>query len=109
MPATLQAAGFRVIPVNPYAEAVLGEKSYPSLTDITESVDVVEVFRPSAEAPGIARAAVAIGAKALWLQSGLLSQEARAIAEQAGLSYVEDRCMAVDRAVFGITKKSKSS
>ena len=109
VPATLQAAGFRVIPVNPYAEAVLGEKSYPSLTDITESVDVVEVFRPSAEAPGIARAAVAIGAKALWLQSGLLSQEARAIAEQAGLSYVEDRCMAVDRAVFGITKKSKSS
>ena len=105
VPASLRAAGFTVIPVNPYATDVLGEKSYPLLTDITEPVDVVEVFRPSPEAPGIARDAVEIGAKALWLQTGLRSDAARAIAEGGGLLYVEDRCMAVDRAFFGITKK----
>jgi hypothetical protein len=104
VPATLKAAGFKVIPVNPYAATVLEEMSYPLLTDVTDPVDVVEVFRPSAEAPGIARAAVEIGAKALWLQSGLRSHEARAIAEGSGLLYVEDRCMAVDRAAFGVTK-----
>jgi predicted CoA-binding protein len=104
VPASLQAAGFNVIPVNPNATNLLGEKSYPQLEDVTESVEVVEVFRPSAEAPGIARDAVRIGAKAQWLQTGLRSLEARAIAEDGGLLYVEDRCMAVDRAVFGITK-----
>jgi len=106
VPATLRAAGFKVIPVNPHATTVLGQKSYRLLTEVTEPVDVVEVFRPSPEAPGIARDAVAIGAKALWLQSGLRSDEARAIAEGAGLLYVEDRCMAVDRALFGITKST---
>jgi predicted CoA-binding protein len=93
------------MPVNPYATTVLGERSYRVLTDVTEPVDVVEVFRPSEEAPDIARGAVAIGAKALWLQTGLRSEEAREIAEEAGLLYVEDRCMAVDRAHFGITKE----
>ena len=105
VPATLKAAGFKVMPVNPYATTVLGERSYRVLTDVTEPVDVVEVFRPSEEAPDIARGAVAIGAKALWLQTGLRSEEAREIAEEAGLLYVEDRCMAVDRAHFGITKE----
>jgi predicted CoA-binding protein len=105
VPAILKAAGFKVIPVNPYATTVLGERVYRVLTDVTEPVDVVEVFRPSPEAPDIARGAVAIGAKALWLQTGLRSEEARAIAEDAGLLYVEDRCMAVDRAHFGITKE----
>jgi len=104
VPASLKAAGFKVIPVNPYASAVLDEESYPTLADVTDPVDVVEVFRPSPEASGIARDAVQIGAKALWLQSGLRSDEARAIAEEGGLLYVEDRCMAVDRAMFGITK-----
>jgi uncharacterized protein len=106
VPASLKAAGYRVIPVNPYADTLLGEKSHPLLTDVNESVDVVEVFRPSPEAPGIARDAIEIGAKALWLQSGLRSDEARAIAQGAGLLYVEDRCMAVDRAAFGITKRT---
>lgn len=105
VPRTLQAAGFRIIPVNPYADTLLGEKVYRSLLDIPEPVEVVEVFRPSAEAPAIARQAVAVGAKVLWLQLGLTSAEARQIAEEAGLAYVEDRCMAVERAIHRITKQ----
>jgi len=104
IPARMQRAGFRIIPVNPHADSLLGEKSYPSLADVPFSVEVVNVFRPAEDAPGIARAAVAIGAKALWLQQGILSAEARQIAEAAGMLYVEDRCMGVERAVHGITK-----
>jgi hypothetical protein len=104
IPARLQGAGFRIIPVNAQVDSLLGEKAYPSLRDIPEPVEVVLVFRPSAEAPAIARDAVAIGAKALWLQTGLASDEARATAEAAGLLYVEDRCIGVERAVHGITK-----
>lgn len=104
IPAGLQSAGFRVIPVNPGADEILGEKSYPSLEAIPEPVDIVDVFRPADEAQDIARAAVAIGAKALWLQKGIVSDEARAIAEGAGLAYVEDLCMGVERSRYGITK-----
>lgn len=104
IPARLQRAGFRVIPVNPYVDSVLGEKSYASLADVPFSVEVVNVFRPAAEAPAIAKAAVAIGAKALWLQQGIVSAEARQIAEAAGMLYVEDRCIGVERAVHSITK-----
>jgi predicted CoA-binding protein len=104
IPARMQRAGFRVIPVNPYVDSVLGERSYASLAAVPFSVEVVNVFRPAAEAPAIARAAVAIGAKALWLQQGIVSAAARQIAEAAGLLYVEDRCMGVERAVYGISK-----
>lgn len=104
VPAALQSYGFRIIPVHPVADELLGEKVYRSLLDIPEPVDVVDVFRPAPEAAGIAEQAVAIGAKALWLQQDIVSPEARAIAEGAGLDYVEDRCMAVVRAVAGITK-----
>ncbi|MFI5608303.1 CoA-binding protein [Amycolatopsis sp. NPDC051903] len=104
VPATLQAHGFRIIPVHPSATELLGEKVYRSLKDIPEPVDLVDVFRPAAEAPGIAADAVAIGAKALWLQQGIVSAEARRIAEEGGLEYVEDRCTAVVRAVAAISK-----
>jgi predicted CoA-binding protein len=104
IPARMQRAGFRVIPVNPYVDSVLGEKSYASLADVPFSVEVVNVFRPASEAPAIAKAAVAIGAKALWLQQGIVSAEARRIAEAAGMLYVEDRCIGVERAVHGISK-----
>ena len=104
IPARMQRAGFRVIPVNPYVAEVLGEKSYPSLRDVPEPVEVVLVFRPSEQAAAVAKDAVAIGAKALWLQQGIVSAEARRLAEAAGLLYVEDRCMGVERAVHGITK-----
>jgi uncharacterized protein len=104
VPASLQAAGFRIIPVHPEADRLLGEQVYRSLEDIPESVDLVDVFRPAAEAPAIAEQAVAIGAKTLWLQQGIVSPEARGIAEDGGLVYVEDRCVAVVRALAQITK-----
>src|SRR5688500_16300282 len=106
IPEQLQAAGFRIIPVNPTADEVLGERAYDSLSDIGEPVDVVDVFRPAEEAPAIAREAVAIGAKALWLQLRITSDEARAIAEGAGLDYVENLCMGAERRRHGITHTS---
>ncbi len=104
IPARMQRAGFLVIPVNPFVDSVLGERSYRALDEVPLPVEVVLVFRPSAEAAGIARAAIAIGAKALWLQQGIVSEEARRLAEAASLLYVEDRCIGVERAVHDITK-----
>lgn len=104
IPRTMQAAGFRVIPINPVADELLGEKVYRKLADVPEPIEVVLVFRPAAEAPAIARQAVEIGARALWLQQGLTSAEARHIAESAGLAYVEDHCIGVERAVRGVRK-----
>ncbi|MDF3070614.1 MAG: succinate--CoA ligase [Polyangiaceae bacterium] len=104
IPARMQLAGFRVIPVNPQVENVLGEKSYATLADVPFSVEVVLVFRPSEQAAAVAKDAVKIGAKALWLQQGIVSEEARALAEGAGMLYVEDRCIGVERAVHGVVK-----
>ncbi|MFF0143844.1 hypothetical protein ATK36_4023 [Amycolatopsis sulphurea] len=103
VPAVLQAHGFRIIPVHPSATELLGEKVYRKLEDIPEPVDLVDVFRPSVETPEVARSAVAIGAKALWLQQGIVSEKARRIAEEAGLAYVENRCTAVVRAIGRIS------
>ncbi len=105
VPAELQAAGFRIVPVNPNATEILGETAYASLADVPDPIDVVEVFRPAEEAPGVARQAVEIGAKAVWLQEGIRSAEARRIAKEAGLDYVEDRCMGVERSLRGIVKR----
>ncbi|HYQ14360.1 MAG TPA: CoA-binding protein [Polyangiaceae bacterium] len=104
IPARMQQAGFRIIPVNPQLQSMLGETAYPTLADVPEPIEVVLVFRPSAEAAAVAKDAVAIGAKALWLQQGIVSDEARALAEAAGLLYVEDRCIGVERALHGIVK-----
>ena len=106
VPAALQSAGFEIIPVNPNATELFGVKAYASLDEIDVPVDVVEVFRPSEEAPEIARAAARIGAKALWLQLGLRSDEAREIAEEAGMDFIENHCMGVERARFGVVKGS---
>jgi predicted CoA-binding protein len=89
----LIGAGYDVIPVHPKATEILGRRAYSSLAEIPVPVDIVDVFRPAEEAPGIARAAVEIGAKTLWLQLGIASAEARSIAEGAGLTYVEDLCI----------------
>jgi predicted CoA-binding protein len=91
----LQRAGYRCIPVNPNADEVLGERSYPSLADLPEPVDLVDVFRRAEYCADVAREAAAIGAPALWLQLGLRSDEARDVAEEAGMEYVEDACTAV--------------
>jgi predicted CoA-binding protein len=94
IPRQMQMAGYRIIPVNPFAEELFGEKVYRRLADIPEPVEIVDVFRPSEEAAEVARQAVEIGAKAVWLQLGISSPEARGIAEEAGLDYVENRCIA---------------
>jgi predicted CoA-binding protein len=91
----LQRVGYRCIPVNPNADEVLGERSYPALADLPEPVDLVDVFRRAEYCADIAREAAAIGAPALWLQLGLRSVDARDVAEEAGMEYVEDACTAV--------------
>lgn len=101
VPARLQQVGYRVIGVHPTATTLLGEPAYRSLEDIPEPVDFVDVFRPSPEAAGIAEQVVRIGARGVWLQLGIASPEARRIAEEGGLDYVEDRCTAVVLAVTG--------
>lgn len=98
----MQAHGYRIIPVNPKYAEILGEKSYPSLSAIPEPVDMVDVFRKPADTPAIAEEAVAIGAKTLWLQIGVINDEARRIAEAAGLTVIMDRCVKIEYArLFG--------
>jgi uncharacterized protein len=107
VPRQILRHGWHVIPVNPYAEEIWGQRCYPTLADVPEPVDLVNVFRPSAETPRVAKEAVAIGAKALWLQQGIASDEARRIATDAGLDYVEDHCIAVERAVSAVSKLTR--
>ncbi len=107
IPRELRDRGFVVIPVTPNAEELWGERAYPSLLELPGPVDVVDVFRPAAEAPEIARQAVAIGAKALWLQLEIASDEAREIATGAGLDFVQDRCMGRESRRLDIRKTSR--
>ena len=92
----LQHYGYRVIPVNPREEQVLGEKSYAALGEIPVPVDIVNVFRRADQTPPIAAEAVAIGAKCLWLQSGIVSEEAAAISREGGLLVIMDHCIMVE-------------
>jgi uncharacterized protein len=94
----LQRHGYRVIPVNPREREVLGERSYPSLVEVPEAIDLVDVFRNPEAVPGIAEEAVRVGAKALWLQYNVISPEGVAIAERGGLTVVVDRCVKVEHA-----------
>jgi predicted CoA-binding protein len=94
----LQRHGYRVIPVNPREQEILGETSYPSLGDIPEHVDVVDVFRQPDAVPAIAEEAVAIGAGALWLQFGVISPEGAETARRGGLGVVMDRCLKIEHA-----------
>jgi len=104
VPAGLQRRGFRIIPINPYADMLFGERVYRSVLDVPEKIDIVDMFRPAHDAPEIARQAVAVGAKALWLQLDIRSEEARKIAEAAGMDFVEDECTAVIASLFQIRK-----
>jgi predicted CoA-binding protein len=106
VPEGLQRRGFRIIPINPFADELFGERVYRTLADVPDKVDLVDVFRPAADAPEIARQAVAIGAKALWLQEDIRSEEARRIAEEAGLDYIEDECTAVVASLYRIRKET---
>jgi uncharacterized protein len=85
--------GYDVVPVNPSAQSVLGRQCAASLSDVDRPIDIVDVFRRSSAAPGVAREAASIGAECLWLQEGVRSEEAREIAEEAGMTFIEDRCI----------------
>jgi predicted CoA-binding protein len=102
----LQKVGYRVIPVNPREAEVLGEKSYASLLDIPERVDIVDVFRRSEDTPAIADEAVKIGAKALWLQTGVANEEAAARATAGGLKVVMNACIGATHAMLQVPKKT---
>ena len=93
IPEVLLNAGYTMIPVHPTAEEILGQTAYASLAEVPVPIDIVDVFRPSAEAAGIAEHAVAGGAKAVWLQAGITSAEAAAVARQAGVTFVQDLCI----------------
>ncbi len=92
----LNYEGYRVIPVNPMATEIYGEKAYPDLLSIPDPVDLVNVFRRSEDCPDIAQQAVEIGAKALWLQLRVVSLEAAQLAEAAGLKVIMDRCVKIE-------------
>ena len=98
----LQIHGYRVIPVTPSYEEILGETCYPSLLNMPEPVDVVDCFRKPEEIPALARQAIEIGAKVLWMQLGIVNEEAAQIASDAGLDVVMNRCMKIEYArLFG--------
>lgn len=92
----LKRVGYRIIPVNPQEAEVLGERSYPDLDSIPEPVDIVDIFRRSEFVPEIVEAAIRIGAKAIWMQEGVIHEEAAKRAEAAGLAVVMDRCILKD-------------
>jgi predicted CoA-binding protein len=96
--AYLQRHGYKIIPVNPGVETVLGEKSYPDLSSIPEKIDVVDVFRRPEHVPEVAREAIAVGAKVLWLQLGVANDEAAEEARKAGLTVVQDKCVMQEHA-----------
>ncbi len=102
VPEYLQSQGYRIVPVNGHGGEVLGEPAFRSLLEVGLPVDVVDVFRPPKEVPSIAEEAAAIGARVLWLQVGIVSDEARRIAEDHGLIYVENICIAVTHALLEI-------
>jgi predicted CoA-binding protein len=97
----MQSQGYRIIPVNPTLTSVLGERSYPTLKDIPEAVDMVNVFRRPDAVPPIVQDAIAIGAKSVWMQQGIVHEDAGAAAEAAGLTVVMDRCLMVEHGRVG--------
>ena len=92
----LKSQGYEIVPVNPTQTTVMGLKSYPSLKDVPGEVDVVNVFRRPEFCADVARDAIAIGAKGLWLQSGVRNDDARTLAQAAGIDFVQDRCIMVE-------------
>jgi predicted CoA-binding protein len=89
----LQGKGYRIVPVNPKEDEVLGERAYSSLEDLPEAPHIVVVFRRAEHTPAIARQAVEIGSSVLWLQLGIANEESRRIAKEGGLTYIEDACI----------------
>jgi predicted CoA-binding protein len=105
----LQSVGYRVIPVNPRETEVLGERSYPSLIDVPERIDIVDVFRRAEDTPAVADEAVTIGAKALWLQTGIVNEDAAARATAGGMTVVMDACLGATHALLRIPRKTRTT
>jgi hypothetical protein len=102
VPAYMHAAGYRIIPVNPYLKEALGEKAYPDLVSIPEPVDMVVIFRRSEDVPPVVDDAIEIGAKVVWMQLGIINEEAATKARAAGLQVVMDACIKIDhQRLFG--------
>ncbi|MCC6423172.1 MAG: CoA-binding protein [Phycisphaerales bacterium] len=94
----LASIGLEIIPVNPKCERVLGRKCYASLREVPGKIDVVDVFRRAEFCPEVVKEAIAVGAGGVWLQSGVRSPQAKKLAQEAGMDYVEDRCLKVEHA-----------
>lgn len=107
IPSYLKDAGYKIIPVNPSADTILGEKAYPDLKSIDVKVDMVDVFRPSDEALQITKDAYDSGIMSVWLQLGIRSDEAKEFAESHGMRFVMDRCMMVSHRLLGIEKRNR--
>ena len=102
VPAYMHAAGYRIIPVNPYLKEALGEKAYPDLVSIPEPVDMVVIFRRSEDVPPVVDDAIEIGAKVVWMQLGIINEDAASKARAAGLQVVMDSCIKIDhQRLFG--------
>ena len=95
----MKAQGYRVIPVNPNEQTVIGEQAYPSLTAVPGSIDLVDIFRKSEDVLPIVKEAIACGAKAIWMQEGVINEASAQLAREAGLAVVMDRCWLKDHAV----------
>jgi uncharacterized protein len=103
IPRQMQAAGYRIVPIHPSAEQILGERAYRTLSEVPQQVDAVNVFRPAAEVCDVVRQAIAIGARGVWIQLGITSAKGRDLAARAGVTYVDDACIGVERRRLGIT------
>lgn len=96
VPAYLQRQGYRIIPVNPHLDEALGEEAYPDLSSLPDPVDLVLIFRRPEKTPPIVEEAIEIGAGAVWMQLGIVNEEAERLAREAGLNFVMDACMMVE-------------
>jgi len=104
----LLSVGYHVIPVNPKETEILGQQSYPSLIDVPEPIDIVDVFRRAEDTPAIADDAVTVGAKALWLQTGISSEDAAARAKAGGLMVVMDTCIGATHSLLRVARNVSS-
>ncbi|TFG18547.1 MAG: CoA-binding protein [Promethearchaeota archaeon] len=96
IPKYLKDVGYKLIPVNPTASEILGEKVYAKLEDITEKVDIVDIFRPSEETPVIVESAMKLNPKLIWLQLGISNEQSKALAKENKIAYVENKCLMVE-------------
>jgi uncharacterized protein len=106
--AYMQSAGYRIIPVNPNEIEVLGEKAYPRLEDVSEKIDIVDVFRRSEHVRGIVDSSIRMGAKAIWMQEGVVDEAAAEVGRAAGLYVVMDRCILKDHRTFKVLVSTTS-